>query len=469
LTRFVSGSGEDTYYIDEGKIHEILDEASVEAAGITLPAMSAVEVGELQGLTWGDPIASNATLFTNRTTGAFGVYVTGQFYQLDPATATAIDFTRWFTATAGTLSSQGLSTVDRATVIKPFIRDTDSNDWLLTADGKVHISQTGAFIEDAPVVSPELLKEIRSVDQTLASPALVKNDTERFTYFVSGGAARQTVGLPDRDALIDYVAQPQTITLSKPAFAQLKPGLPVLAPGSIVKSRTTKQLYLVNSWTRALKIADPATVDALELGPTRLVNDSSLIGYVTKYSFSGLKFVCDGETFIPVNGLALRVEDDAIAEYPGRATKLSSMVCSKFVVESSPAGLFFKDANTSKYYLVQAGKKRLISSPAAYRKLATGKTKAFVADANLLARIPTGLPAPAALGTGTGTGETTGGTNSGSTGGSQKTVVYTVAPGDSLNKIAAKFSTTVAKIMATNKISNPNSISVGLKLTIVIP
>jgi len=460
LTRFVSGKGEDTYYIDEGKIREILDEASVVAAGISLPSMSVVKIADLQGLTWGDPIATPGTLFTNRTTGAFGVYVTGQFYELDLDTATAINFTRWFTATPGTLSSQGLATVDRATVIKPLIRDNESNDWLLTEDGKLRVGQTGSFIADAPVVSTELLNWITTVEGTIASPALVKNGTERSIYFVSGGVARQTTTQQDRAKLTDYTAASATITLSKPAFAQLALGKPVFAPGSIVKSRTTKKLYLIDGWSRALRIADPATVDSLQLATPRLVNDSSLVGYVTKYSFSGLKFVCDGETFIPVNGLAVRLEDDAIASYPGRASKISPTVCSQMVIPASPAGLFFKDSNIAKYYLVQGGLKRIIATPAAYRKLATGKTKAFIADANLLARIPTGPPAPSSLTAGTGT--------TGGSGGSTKTVTYVVAAGDSLNKIAAKFGTTVAKIIADNKLKNPNSISVGLKLTIVI-
>jgi hypothetical protein len=472
LTRFVSGAGEDTYYIDEGKIHEILDEASVVAAGIRLPSMSVVKIADLQGLTWGDPIATTGTLFTNRTTGAFGVYVTGQFYQLDTDTATAINFTRWFTATPGMLSSQGLATVDRATVIKPFIRDNESNDWLLTEDGKVHISQSGSFVEDAPVVSTDLLKLIPTVEGTIASPALVKNGVERSIYFVSGGVARQTTTQKDRDKLGDYTAQSPTITLSKPAFAQLALGKPVFAPGSIVKSRTTKKLYLIDGWSRALKVADLATVDSLALATPRLVNDSALTGYVTKYSFSGLKFVCDGETFIPVNGLAVQVEGEAISAYPGRATKLSQTVCNQMVVADSPAGFFFKDSDIAKYYLVRGGFKRMIATPAAYKKLSTGKTKAFFADANLLARIPTGLPAPNSLGTSTGTNTAGGGSNSGGTGSngeSTKTVTYVVVAGDSLNKIAAKFSTTVANILATNKITNPNSISVGLKLTIVIP
>jgi LysM repeat protein len=52
---------------------------------------------------------------------------------------------------------------------------------------------------------------------------------------------------------------------------------------------------------------------------------------------------------------------------------------------------------------------------------------------------------------------------------SSKTFVYTVVAGDTLNKIAAKYSTTVAKIVKDNAIANGNSISVGQKLTITKP
>jgi LysM repeat protein len=45
-------------------------------------------------------------------------------------------------------------------------------------------------------------------------------------------------------------------------------------------------------------------------------------------------------------------------------------------------------------------------------------------------------------------------------------VTYTVKSGDTLAGIAAKYKTTVAKLMAANVIKNANSIQVGQKLTI---
>ena len=84
-------------------------------------------------------------------------------------------------------------------------------------------------------------------------------------------------------------------------------------------------------------------------------------------------------------------------------------------------------------------------------------------DAGFANRIPNGAPAPVKL-TETNTGDNNGG-SSGDNGGSTP-VTYTVKSGDTLAGIAAKFKTTVAKLMAANDIKNANSIQVGQKLTI---
>lgn len=49
----------------------------------------------------------------------------------------------------------------------------------------------------------------------------------------------------------------------------------------------------------------------------------------------------------------------------------------------------------------------------------------------------------------------------------EKTVIYTVKKGDTLTAIAAKYKTTVAKIVKDNKIKNPDLIIVGQKLKII--
>jgi lysozyme len=85
-------------------------------------------------------------------------------------------------------------------------------------------------------------------------------------------------------------------------------------------------------------------------------------------------------------------------------------------------------------------------------------------DASFAARIPNGAPAPAKI-TETNNGVGSSGDSTGDSGGSTP-VTYSVKSGDTLAGIAAKFKTTVAKLMTANGIKNANSIQVGQKLTI---
>ncbi len=48
------------------------------------------------------------------------------------------------------------------------------------------------------------------------------------------------------------------------------------------------------------------------------------------------------------------------------------------------------------------------------------------------------------------------------------TAVYTVRPGDTLNKIAGKYRTTVPKLVSLNKIKNPNVIRIGQKVKVPV-
>jgi LysM repeat protein len=473
----VKGAAEDWYYVDEGQVREILDDASVEAEGISLPVPSNVQISQLSGLAWGPPIAANGVLLSNRTTGAFGIYVTGEFYEVDVETAKAIDLTRWFTAAGGSLSALGLSAVDKTTVIHPFVKDSLGNFWVITPDGRQRVTAASPFAPEVATVSSKLLAFITTLDGAIGTPALVKIADQKSTYYVTPGVARLTPSAADRAGLSEYLAQPETITLTAPAFAQLTLSTPVLAPASLVKSKTSGQVYLINGWTRALKMPDQNALDALSLGVPRTVNETSLAGYQTNASFSGLKFVCDGVTYLPVNGLALRIEAADAAHYPGRATKLAPAVCQKFVVSDQPAGRFVFDETTRKYFLIDGGKRRPIATAAAYRKLATGLTKSFVADVNLLARVPVGVAAPATLTSGgttnggsSGGGSNSGGSSGGSTGGGSNTsTTYTVVAGDTLSKIATKFKTTVDLLLKANNLASANLIKVGQKLTIVVP
>ncbi len=465
ITRLIAGANGERYFINDGKIQEILDDESVAAAGLKLPAVTNAKLADFAHLPWGTPIAADGSLFQDRTSKQWGIYSGGVFYRIDADLDKDVDFAKWFRPSESSLSGNGLAAVDTGLVRRPFVQDTTGQPWLITANGVQTVSRTSPLLTNVPLVESKFIGEFDTITGTIAAPAFVKNSTAKQTYFVREGVARQVLSGTDRTKLGELTASTTTYLLSPSAFAQLSLGNPVFAPGSVIKAKTSGKFYIVTGWSRALEAPDAAAVDALGIALPRTFADTTLVGYDTRYKYSGLKFVCDGETYVASEGLGVRIDEDAISHYPGKATKLGAFACASMVADSDTLGRFIRVKDTPTYYLVESGKKRAIASAAAYRALSANKTKALLVDAAFAARIPTGAPAPAKLSNDASSGSA-GGAGSGST---STSVTYTVKSGDTLALLAAKFKTTVTKLMAANAIKNANSIQVGQKLTIPSP
>ena len=467
-TAYVAGDGADRYLIDNGEIHEILDAPSVAAAGITLPTLSKVKVSAYGYLPWGAPIASNRTVFTDRQTSQLGVYLNGQFYRIDPDTSKDIDFGKWFTPSAGSLSPLGLSAVESGVTIRPFVSEENGNRWLITPDGKKSVSKDKAFVDATATLPSTFMSSINTISSTLAAPAYVKTSAAKGTYLVMNGTARMIATTADRELLKPYLAQPDLIDLSPAAFKQLSAGIPVFAPASTLKSKADGTLYLVNNFSSLVKVSDQAAIDALGLSAPRTVSAELIAAYNPKSTYSGLKVACGTTIYLPIGGYLYQIDQDAVSHYPGRVTKLGPAICEDRYLGEQNLGRFIYLRSKKTFYLIDSGKKRPIANTAAYRSLAGEMTPAVEVDAALAARIPTGTAAPTKLPTsGDSTSSGSGSGNSGSNDGSTtSTTTYTVKAGDTLSAIALRYKVTLSALMSANKITNANSIQVGQVLKI---
>lgn len=471
-TTYVAGDGADRYLIDNGEIHEILDAPSVAAANITLPTLSKVKVSAFSYLPWGAPIASNRTVFSDRKTNQRGVYLNGQFYRIDQDTATDIDFGKWFTPSAGSLSPQGLSAVESGVTIKPFVSDETGARWLLTADGKKNVSRVSPLIETTPILPSALVSSMNTINVTLAAPAFVKTTGVKGTFLVMNSTTRMIPTTYDRDALKGMLAQPDIQNLSPAAFKQFTPGIPVFAPATTVKSKADGSLYFVNNFSSLVRVSDQTVIDALGLPAPRTVASDLIASYQPKSLYSGLKVSCDDTVFIPFGGTLYQLSADSISQYPGRTVKLSDFICEDLFMAPDTLGRFIYVKSSKSYFLIDAGKKRPIASAAAYQRLLGDLDAAIEVDAAFAARIPTGKPAPAKLSSSTSGGSSgssssgSSGSSGGSNGGSAVTTTYTVKAGDTLSAIAARFGVTLNALMSANGITNANSIRIGQVLKI---
>jgi len=456
-TTYVPGDGADRYLIENGEIHEILDSPSVVAANITLPKLSKAKISAFTYLPFGPPIASDGSLFIDRSTNQQGVYFTGEFYRIDAEVAKEIDFTQWFTPSAGSLSPQGLSAVETGATLQPFLTDSQSNQWLLSATGKRKISAANPLITSTQIVDTKLLDRIPTIESEFGAPALVQTASQKGTFFVSDGVARKIYSNTYKTALTALAKQPEVISVLPAAFSQLTIGNPVLAPGALIRSSSTKNIYLVQDLTRLVKLPDAAAADQLGLQTElRLVPESAIAGYNSRDTFSGVKFSCHGDTYVAWSGSATIVDPAAVAQLPGESVSFSDDFCNNLAVSAGTLGRFMHVVRTKIYYLIDAGKKRPIANYATYKKLVANKLRAIDVSEDLTSRFATGTPVlsktpgkPATGGTGSATGTS-----------------YTVKSGDNLSSIAKKFGVSLAILATANKITNANSIRVGQTLTI---
>jgi LysM repeat protein len=520
MTTYVPGDGSSTYLIKDGSKHEILDQASIQAAGLALPALNNVPIKAFTYLPWGSPIVKNNSLVTNRTTGAKALIVGGKYYEINQRTSADIDFSQWFSTTAGTLSSDGVSTVNALSPVRTIAGNSTGQAFLLGPLGKRKIDNVESFTPVVPVIADAIFDVIPSTqDAPLVAPALVKSSADSMVYLVRSSQRRLTLSAADR--LKFGLANTAIEILPPSTYDQIALAEPVIAPGAFVKANNAAATYLIDGFNRALVVSSDAQAKTLGLAKLRALKPEYLKGYNKKANADGVKFGCATDIFIPIAGRFHPVHAVDASAYPGTVTKLDDLTCAQLPKSETQLGRFIRTPDKA-LWLVAGGKKRLIATTAQYLDLKGERFPLVAVDAAFSARLPIGTKAPAVLG-GTVIGPsslppvpsasatptpsvsptptksstptptptksptasptksptptptptksatptpTKSATPSPSPTATTKPSSYIVAVGDTLIKIANRFGVTQTALMTANKITNANSIQVGQKLVI---
>ena len=506
MTTYLPGDGSSTYLIKDGAKREVLDQASVQAAGLALPALSSVPVKAFKSLPWGAPIAKNNSLVTNRTTGGKALIVNGTYYELNARTATDIDFSQWFGVSTGTLSTEGVSQINAMTPVRTIAASTGGQAYLLSPTGKRKISNVEALTLVVPAVADVIFEVIPNTNQEpLVAPMLAKSADDPMVYLVRSAQRRLTISSADRSKFGLANTAIETVPVS--AFDQIALADAVIAPGAFVKANNSATTYLIDGFNRALVVSSETQAKTLGLTKPRVLKPEYLKAYNKKANADGVKFSCEAEVLIPIAGKFLAVHPIDASAYPGAITALEPLTCAQLPRSTTQLGRFIRTAD-KQIWLVAGGKKRAIATTAQYLALKGDRFPLVAVDAAFSARLPIGAKAPAVLG-GTVIGPNTPAPTTSPTPSptatptksptptptvtktpaptksptptptatktptptptptaTTKPSTYTVVSGDTLTKIANRFGVTQAALMAANKITNANSIQLGQKLVI---
>ena len=494
MTTYLPGEGSSTYLIKDGVKREVLDQASVQAAGLALPALSSVPVKAFKSLPWGAPIAKNNSLVTNRTTGGKALIVNGTYYELNSRTATDIDFSQWFGVSTGTLSTDGVSQINAMTPVRTIAASTGGQAYLLSPTGKRKISNVEALTLVVPAVADAIFEVIPNTNQEpLVAPMLAKASDDPMVYVVRSAQRRLTISSADRSKFGLSNTAIETVPVS--AFDQIALADAVIAPGAFVKANNASTTYLIDGFNRALVVSSETQAKTLGLTKPRVLKPEYLKAYNKKANADGVKFSCEAEVLIPIAGKFLAVHPIDASAYPGAITALDPLTCAQLPRSTTKLGRFIRTSD-KQIWLVAGGKKRAIATTAQYLALKGDRFPLVAVDAAFSARLSIGVKAPTVLGgtvigpdtpTPTATPTPTPAATPSATPtksptptasptksptptptptATTKPSTYTVVSGDTLTKIANRFGVTQAALMAANKITNANSIQLGQKLVI---
>ena len=494
-TNVVLGASGERYLIEAGQIREVLNDASAQAAGVTLAAPSQIRRASLNYLPVGQPIALNGSLVGNRETGALGIVADGSFFAIDPATATDVNFSPWFQGQGSTLSTQSIQALTAGATIQSIVADAEGKQYLLTPTGKRLIQDSKNWIETPSVLPASVLNLIPTVAEELVTPAVVRSTTNATLFLVNDGQLRP-IQTTDRKAVRASLEENVVHRISPSALSQMRKGSQVIPPGALVRVGSTN--FLVDGLSRLYKIPSTEQARALGLGAARTVKKSAVSSYSRAGNLSGVKVTCSAQPHLVVAGKLVRVSAETFTHYPTTARELDPGTCAALSVSNAAGSRFIRTA-TNQYFLVEDGKKRPIANKARYVALKGSGPSAIPVDSVFANRVPNGSkvtastavvvdsvsapapvatpaptrptptptvtprPTPSPTASATPTPRPTASPTPTPTPTSSATgsKTYTVKSGDTLSGIASRFGTTSRILMDLNSIANADLIKIG--------
>lgn len=442
-------------YLQNGMKREVLDDASLTAEGVPATAPSPLKLEEFNYLPWGLPVAIDGSLFANKDVGVEVILTGGQIFEIDPATRKDVDFTKIFRASEGKLSTKGLSKLPKPKPLKSLIVDDSNQHWMLTKRGKTLIDSPSKWTSSAVRVSNALADKFTTTNSTIADSHLIRADGQVTVYLLKDGVIRATYNEADRIALQPTLSTPDIVPVSISGMSFIPKSVMVLPVGLVVENAQTGVKGIIDTPTSMVTFGEKSM--NLKLAPPRVLKPLQLLGYPSRATLSSHKVSCSGQLYVVANSVLHKSEVADARELPGISTKLSASTCALLTITEKKFGRYIghkyidpiSKKTIMKAYKIVKGKRLPFKNLASYKAENLSGIPLVWVDDNFIKNLPLGDqmgvipvigPKPAAA---------------------VQPKTYTVKSGDSLSLIAAKFKTTVEKLMELNNITNSNLISVG--------
>ena len=483
------------YFIEAGTYRAVVGDLALRSVGGEAIPVTKLDVTKLLGLTPGAPLASDLVLFGVASSSDLAMVYQGTAYRFSANLVSSLPLRSWFESTSVSLQISALGGQNQTRLVRGFVSSSAGNSYVLTPQGKLPVSDISNWTKEVILLPNAALSEIPDAPGTLAAPAVVTSKGNKLSYFIHAGERRIIRSQTMATEFLDLMNQPRAIELPLSAINTVKNVGNAFAPGVLVRSKTSSQLFLVDDLSRKIRMPSEAQANAQIKAPIFTLEKAELDALTTRTGFTSLKVSCDGAGYLLDNGTLYPISAAALGQFPGKPYPLALSTCASFKV-GKPVGQFMRDS-AGRLFLIEAGVKRRISNWTQFAALRGDAPGLIQASNYFVGQIPDGPRAPASvqlasnaeipkaefdglvfggvvveppLGPQPSVTPTPKPTTVSATANPSPTrsatVSYTVVSGDTLTSIARKFFVTTTSIAVANAITNPSSLKIGQVLKI---
>ena len=499
LTRLVETDTGARYWIENSQTRVVADEIALNAAGGQGVAPVQLTLEQIPTLTSGSPLASNLMSFEVAGLDERVVFHDSVAYRIDSNLARDVDLSQWFPDSGAVVELSDIEPTLSEIKISTFVNDGSGAVYAVTTTGKARVTTPENWSATSSELPAAILNKIPTLTENLADQVVVRIPGDRAFYFVQSAEVRSTNSAAMANEFLALLSQESALMVPATVISQIQRVGDALAPGTLVKTKDSSTLYLVDDLTNRIKMASTDQAKSVTDARTYTIGKNTMSSLNLRPALTTLKVECNGQIFILDAGTLHPVSSEVAAHFPGGAYKLMPNTCRALNLSSAAAGQFLQAADGARY-LIQEGTKTKLATEE-FQSLSAGAPAALKVSNYFLGRIPTATAdlSEVELASWSGISATAFGpavfspttdakppvesivesapVSSGSSGPTTPSPTpsapapsspaqnveqsYRVQAGDTLLRIAFQFGTTMGVLQEYNGISNPNLIRIG--------
>lgn len=318
-----------TYIVSGGIKKEVLDDASLAAAGISV-GFNTLTDSSLTNLSLGVPYIRDDVIIQSRQDANNKIIKSASsFYKIDPSVASNPAFRDIPT---GQIDDQSISKINASPVtLSDYFKDA-SNSYILTQDGKKKVQDPASFGVASVQITTSLSAKIQGTGQ-LSNPALLKSYSDGTVYVVVNGQKRPLVAMEDLKSITGE--ESPYIGWTNGAYLNNTPtGNIIVGAGRLVKTPSNATVYMTDGYDKLIPMSsfNPAYDTGLNM-IIRIISDSILSKYSVNQTVLSSYVSCSNQNYIGIGGILY-----PITITDKQAMTLQTQTCNVLAKGSTPPG-----------------------------------------------------------------------------------------------------------------------------------